>query len=68
MKDVGMFANRKGGKSKAIRRGEPKTGLLRPLPLPLPERVRFESGKCGMMCETEVACVNHERFCAWRRV
>ena len=27
------------------------------------ERVRFECGRCGMMCETEVACKNHERSC-----
>ena len=33
-----------------------------------PERVRFECGRCGMMCETEVACVNHERTCEGGRV
>ena len=27
------------------------------------ERVRFECGKCGVICETEVACINHERTC-----
>ena len=27
------------------------------------ERVRFECGRCGLVCETEVACLNHERSC-----
>ena len=27
------------------------------------ERVRFECGVCGLQCETEVACMNHEKTC-----
>ena len=27
------------------------------------ERVTFVCGKCGMSCETEVACMMHERTC-----
>ena len=32
------------------------------------ERVRFECERYGMMCETEVAQINHERMLARRRV
>ena len=35
------------------------------------ERVRFECRSCGLVCETEVACLNHERSCGgggWRRI
>ena len=32
------------------------------------ERVRFECRRCGMMRETEVVCLNHERTCAGGRV
>ena len=27
------------------------------------ERVRFERGVCRLQCETEVACMNHEKTC-----
>ena len=30
--------------------------------------MRFECGKCGLGCETEVACMMHERSCAGGRV
>ena len=35
---------------------------------PPEDRVRFECGKCGWVCETEVACMMHERSFDGRRM
>ena len=35
---------------------------------PPEERVRFDCSKCGLVCETEVACLMHERSCVGRNV